>query len=189
MQTLGVSDSTPASESRLKSLFWPSIQSGTDVDYLGAQGYWVCAIVAVFSCVLFLLIGQPIIGVLVLLFYYLGGVGVRERSRYAASVVFLAYALDMLLSGIGVVRILLAALLLSNVRGTWIAAQWKPDTEEASLPPRLNETLNDKFTDQFPSWLWPKIRIVYYIYSVCMFGLVIFGIASAIAAAVLRAGH
>ncbi|HZR29438.1 MAG TPA: hypothetical protein VFA71_11735 [Terriglobales bacterium] len=39
MQTLGVSDSTPQSENWLKSLFWPSIQS--DVDYLGAQGYWV----------------------------------------------------------------------------------------------------------------------------------------------------
>jgi hypothetical protein len=39
MQTLGLSDSTPRTESRLKSLFWPTIQTGSDVDYLGAQGY------------------------------------------------------------------------------------------------------------------------------------------------------
>jgi hypothetical protein len=37
MQTLGLSDSMPRSESRLKSLFWPSIESSSDVDYLGAQ--------------------------------------------------------------------------------------------------------------------------------------------------------
>jgi len=42
MQTLGLSDSTIRSESRLKSLFWPSIQSGADVDYLAVQGFWVC---------------------------------------------------------------------------------------------------------------------------------------------------
>jgi hypothetical protein len=51
MQTLGLSDSMPRSESRLKSLFWPSIQSSSDVDYLGAQGYWVCAVIAVLSFV------------------------------------------------------------------------------------------------------------------------------------------
>jgi hypothetical protein len=185
MQTLGISDSTPRSESWLKSLFWPSIQSGADVDYLGAQGYWVCTLVAVFTFILALAIGQAITGVLVLLFYYLGGVGVRERSRYAATVVFVLYALDMLFYGIGVVKILFGALLLSNLRATWTASQWEPESEEASLPPRLDDTWNDKFTDRFPSWLWPKVRILYYIFSACMIGLVIFEVASAI----LRAGR
>ncbi len=46
MQTLGISDSTPRGESRLKSLFWPSIESGVNVDYLAVQGYWVCMLVA-----------------------------------------------------------------------------------------------------------------------------------------------
>jgi hypothetical protein len=46
MQTLGLSDSTVRTKSRLKSLFWPSIQSGADVDYLAVQGFWVCTIVA-----------------------------------------------------------------------------------------------------------------------------------------------
>ena len=84
METLGLSGSTPRTEGRLKSLFWPSIQNGTDVDYLGVQGYWVCTIVGVSSLVFNALSGQTIAGIFVLLYYYLGGVGVRERSRYAA---------------------------------------------------------------------------------------------------------
>ena len=87
MQTLGLADSMPRTDGRLKSLFWPSIQSSNDVDYLGAQGYWVCALVAVLSLAVFAFTGNTIIGVFVFLFYYLGGVGVRERSRYAAAAV------------------------------------------------------------------------------------------------------
>ena len=81
MQTLGLSESTPRTENRLKSLFWPSISTGNDVDYLGTQGYWVCTVVAVGSFVFALVADQPITAVVALLFYYLGGVGVRERSR------------------------------------------------------------------------------------------------------------
>ena len=51
MQTLGLSESTPRTDSRLKSLFWPSITSGADVDYLGAQGYWVCSAIAILTLV------------------------------------------------------------------------------------------------------------------------------------------
>ena len=72
MQTLGLSDSTPRSESRLKSLFWPSIQSGADVDYLAVQGFWVCTIVGVMS-LFFLAVTarQPILGILVFLLFLL----------------------------------------------------------------------------------------------------------------------
>ena len=187
VQTLGISDSTPATESRLKSLFWPSIKNGTDVDYLGAQGYWVCAIVAVGSFVVAIAFGQPIMGVLLLLFYYVGGVGVRERSLYAAAMVFGLYFVDLLFAisrvgpgAGGVVRIIFAALLLSNLRGTWIASQWKPGSEEAELPPRFAETWKDKFADKFPSWFWPKVRIVYYVFSFCMFALISLGAAAVI---------
>lgn len=103
MQTLGLSESTPRTESRIKSLFWPSIQTGTDVDYLGAQGYWVCALVAVVSCVLLLATGHPILATVTMLFYYLGGVGVRERNFYAAVVVLVLFTLDIVFSGINVV--------------------------------------------------------------------------------------
>jgi hypothetical protein len=177
MQTLGLSESTPRTESRLKSLFWPSIASAADVDYLGAQGYWVCTVVAVVSFIFLAAMGQAITGILVFLFFYLGGVGVRERSRFAAAAVFVMFAIDTLLSPFSVLKILLLALLLSNLRGTWIAALWKPDSEEAAPQPRLNTTWTDKFVDRFPMWLWPKVRIVFYVYAVAYFVLTDIGLA------------
>jgi hypothetical protein len=165
METLGLSESTPRSESRLKSLFWPSIQNGADVDYLGLQGYWVCAVAAALSFALTVIAGNPVLAVTVLVFYYVGGVGVRERSRYAATAVLALFVADTLVTGPSVLRILIGALLLSNLRATWIASRWKSGTEEAALPPRLNETPGDKFADELPQWLWPKVRIPYYIFS------------------------
>jgi hypothetical protein len=134
MQTLGLSDSTPRTESRLKSLFWPSIRTASDVDYLGAQGYWFCAILALLSLVVLLFNGNSILGPLIFLFYYVGGVGVRERGRYAAAVVlrmFIAEAVlgDAAVGGHGVVKILIAAVRFSTLRATWIASSWKPDSE------------------------------------------------------------
>lgn len=180
METLGLSDSTPRTDSRLKSLFWPTIQNGSDVDYLGTQGYWVCTVVAIVSFVFLAATGQPITAVLILLFYYLGGVGVRERSRYAAAVILLMYLLDTLLAP-GVIRVLISALLLSNLRATWIAGGWRPDSEEAVLPPRLGESLGDKLADRFPTWLWPKVRILYYVFSGSFLILVVFGMVVTVA--------
>ncbi|MCU1307828.1 MAG: hypothetical protein JWN45_2523 [Acidobacteriaceae bacterium] len=177
MQTLGISDSTPASESRVKTLFWPSIQNGTDVDYLGTQGFWVCAIVAGITFVVSAFTGHWISGAFVLVLYYLGGVGVREGSRYAAAVVFVFYMLDMFASRVGVLKVFIAAILLSNLRATWIASSWTPGSEEASLPPRMSDTWSDKFADQLPPRIWPKLRIFYYIYSVCFLVLVCVGLA------------
>ena len=175
MQTLGLSDSTERTESRLQSLFWPSIQTGTDVDYLGTQGYWVCTVVAILSFVVLVVSGHTIGGMFTLPFYYLGGVGVRERSRYAAAVVVLMYAADTLFSGLGVVRVMIGAVLLSNLRATWIASRWKPESEEAILPPRLGETWGDKLADRLPMWLWPKVRIPYYVFSACFLVIVAVG--------------
>jgi len=104
MQTLGISDSYSRSDGRLKSLFWPSIESGTDVDYLAVQGYWVCTAVAVLSFAVLLLTHQPILAMVTLLFFHLGGVGVREHSRFAATVVFVYYVIDLVASA----RILMA---------------------------------------------------------------------------------
>jgi hypothetical protein len=166
MQTLGLSDSDPRSEGRIKSLFWPSIQSGADVDYLGAQGYWVCTFVGVSAFLFSLLQGKPILGVTVLLFFYFGGVGVRERDLFAAVIVFVFYLVDSLISvaflifatpwGMIVLRAIVIALLLSNLRATWMASSWRPDSEQAALPPRLSETWSDRFVDQWPAILWPR---------------------------------
>jgi hypothetical protein len=109
-------------------------------------------------------------------FYYIGGVGVRERSLFAAIMVFALFALDTVVGGLGVVRIIFAALLLSNVRATWVAANWSKNSEEAMMPPRLGETLTDKFTDKLPKWLWPKVRFVYYGFAFVFLALVVVGL-------------
>jgi len=186
MQTLGLSDSTTRSESRLKSLFWPSIQSGADVDYLAVQGFWVCTIVGVLSLVsLTFFARQPITGLLVFLLFHFGGIGVREHNPFAAAVTLVYYLVDFMASfvflffnspGIGVVRVIIIALLLSNLRATWIAGNWKPDSEEAALPPRLGETFTDKLADKWPAFIWPKVKVLYYIFSVGYLALIVAGL-------------
>jgi hypothetical protein len=101
---------------------------------------------------------------------------VRERSRYAAAAVLVMYVADMLTSGLGVVRVTITALLLSNLRATWIASHWKPESEEAILPPRLGETWSDNFADRFPMCLWPKARVFYYVFSASLLALIAFSL-------------
>jgi hypothetical protein len=182
MQTLGISDSTPRGESRLKSLFWPSIESGVDVDYLAVQGYWVCMLVAALSFVFTFMAGQPIWAVIGFLLFHLGGAGVREHSRFAATIVFVYYVINipmplkLLLASPGgtVLRVIITALLLSNLRATWIATRWQTGSDVGALPVRLDDTWMDKLANKWPAWLWPKIRVVYYIFSIGL--LLLFGL-------------
>ena len=177
MQTLGLSESTPRTEGRLKSLFWPDIQNSSDVDYLGTQGFWVCVAVAVISFVVSAFVGQIWSGTMMLLFYYFSGVGVRERSRFAAVIVLAAYVPEIVIAGPSVIRVAIAAVLFSNLRATWIAAQWSANSPEADWPSRLDETWGDKFSDKLPVWLWPKVRLIYYVFSIFLLLLIWIGVA------------
>ena len=111
------------------------MQTREDVDYLGTQGFWVCTLVAAWALIFVSLAGHPIAAVLTALFYFVGGVGVRERSRYAAAIVLLMSVMDTL-AGVGAVRLLINVVLLSNLRATWIASAWRPAAEnETPLRP------------------------------------------------------
>lgn len=177
MQTLGLSESSPRTESRLKSLFWPSITSGADVDYLAVQGFWVCTFVGVFSFVVLTVVAhQPISGFITFVLFHFGGIGVREHNPFAAAIVLVFFVLDTLVSGIGVARIIITALLLSNLRATWIADHWKAESEEAALPPRLGETFADKLSDKWPAFIWPKVKVIYYIFAFVFLSLVVAGL-------------
>lgn len=116
------------------------------------------------------------------LYFYLGGVGVRERNFFAAVIVFFLYflstvlMLQMLFTMGGIVRIFICALLFSNMRATWLASQWKPESEEAALPPRFGETLGEKFADKLPQILWPKLRIFYFIFALGYLVLTVIGL-------------
>jgi hypothetical protein len=176
MQTLGISNSTPPQEKRFKNLFWPTIRTGTDVDALGTQGFWICTIVALLALGEMTIMGQPILGVLMGIYFYLGGVGVRQHNIYSAIVVFIMFLANTLASP-GILNVILTAVLLSTLRATFIASFWEPETVEAEMPIRLNETWGDKFADKWPLWLWPKIQIVFYIYSAGFLLLMLLGFA------------
>src|SRR5271169_2999313 len=143
MQTLGLSDSTPRTESRFKSLFWPTIRNDVDLDTVTTQGFWICTLVAVFTLALSLFAGQPWAGAFESAFFFLAGLGVRQRSRVAAVCVFTAYLLSSFIGGFGVVRIIFLALLLANVRGVWLSYRWERSATEPP-PARLAQTLADK---------------------------------------------
>lgn len=195
METLGLSGPIERNDSRLKSLFWPAVKSGADVDYLGTQGYWVCTFVAVVSFLFTL--RSPVLATVFLLFFYFGGVGVRERDVYAAAIVFGYYAIDTLVStvflffntpwGLIVVRFFITALLFANIRATWIASKWQVNSEQAALPPRLSETFADKFADQLPAKIWPKARIAYYVFGLLMLFLTTLGLARILGGLIVRA--
>jgi hypothetical protein len=168
MQTLGLSDSTPRTESRWRALLWPTIRNEGDFDYITAQGFWICFIVATVTVVFSVLTGSPWSGAFEGTFFFLAGLGVRQRSRVAAVTAFSAYLLSALVlqrytgSGFGMVRIIFLALLFANIRGNWLSSRWAQD-QQPDPPPRLNQTIGDKLSDQLPRFLWPKIRIVFYV--------------------------
>src|ERR1035441_7627575 len=127
MQTLGLTP-TPRTDGRIKSLFWPTVANDVDVDYLTVQGFWVCLLVATITLGISIVNGTYLAGGLESLFYYLGGMGVRQRSRVAAVSIFAAYSLAGVVlarysaGSFGIGRILFMALLLANVRAVWLAA-------------------------------------------------------------------
>ncbi len=169
MQTLGVSTTATPAENRFKTLFWPSIRSEVDVDHISRQGFWLCTVVAVLTIAV-----GAMGGVLVLLFstiealfYFLAGIGIRQRSRFAAVAAFTAYTASSFILPAGtfpILRVVMIALLLANVRGTWLSAKWQPGaTEPPPLPP--DETWKDKLSGAFPIRVWPVARWFLYAFA------------------------
>jgi hypothetical protein len=170
MQTLGLSGEAKRSDGWLKSIFWPTVENAWDVDYLGRQGFWICFWIAIFQLFTaaisrnaFLLI----VGVVEALVFLIGGMGVRETKWPAAALVFSIFFLNQLanLAGghfPGVLAVIGAAVLLSNLRATFLASEWRPAAEGEDRPTRFNETLGDKLADQLPAKLWPALQIPFY---------------------------
>jgi len=179
MQTLGLSDSTPRTESRWRALLWPTIRNEGDFDYITTQGLWICFIVAAVTVVFTALAGSPFMGAFEGIFFFFAGLGVRQRSRVAAIAAFSSYLLRALVmqrytgNGFGILRIVFLALLFANIRGNWLSARWAREQPSPIPPTRLNETLGDKLADQLPTWLWPKVRFVFYVIAGLEIGLLL----------------
>lgn len=174
MQTLGLSQEAKRTDGWLKSIFWPTVENAWDVDYLGQQGFWLCILIAVFQLGFTLLTGQIFliaVGMVGAIFYAAGGIGVREKNWQAAALIFACYLLEtliafgsgLMLSPVGALRFVFLGLLLSNLRATFIASEWKPAAEGEDRPDRFNETFRDKLVDVWPPKIWPKMQIVFYV--------------------------
>ena len=171
MQTLGLSSETKRSDGRLKSIFWPTVESAWDVNYLGQQGFWICTAIGIFQLIGTTMLGTTLfvaLGLVAFLIFFLGGMGVREASWPAAALVFAIY-----LSGIvdafskghppGVLAIIGVGILLSNVRAAFLASEWRPATEGEDRPTRFNESFSDKLVDQLPAKVWPVLKVPFFI--------------------------
>lgn len=171
MQTLGLSSESKRSDGRLKSIFWPTVENAWDVNYLGQQGFWICLIVGVLQLVGIAIIGSPlflILGAVSFLIFFLGGIGVREGSWPAAAIVFTIFVagiVDIMSRGTppGIIAMVAAAILLSNVRAAFLASEWHPAAADEDRPTRFNETFTDKLVDQMPARLWPLMRVPFFI--------------------------
>lgn len=185
MQTLGLSGESRRSDGRLKSIFWPTVENAWDVNYLGEQGFWILIAVAVFEIVVSALAGNAILligGVMTFFVYVMGAMGVREASWPAAAMVFSVYfagLMGTLAMGRlpGVVAVIIAGVLLSNVRAAFLASEWKPLDENEDKPTRFNETLADKLSDQLPMKLWPAIQIPFFALASILLLLELLGVA------------
>lgn len=175
MQTLDLSGESKKSDGRLKGLFWPTVENAWDVDYLGQQGFWLCLIIGIinFAGVAISMSATPnpvarivtlALGGIVFFVYFVGGMGVRQSSWPAALMIFVLYVANQLAvrHAPGVLSVIIAAVLLSNVRATILASQWKPTTEEEDRPTRFNETFRDKLVDQLPPRVWPVLKYPFY---------------------------
>jgi len=188
MQTLGLSGESRRSDGRLKSIFWPMVENAWDVNYLGQQGFWICVVAGVIEAVTGAFSGNP----LDLAFYsvaamvfLVGGMGVREASWPAAAMVF-----SLFLTGLlfvlsmgrlpGILSILAAAVLLSNVRAAFLASEWRPAGEGEDKPTRFNETIVDKLVDQLPATLWPRIQGPFFAVAAALLALELIGFGAMI---------
>ena len=184
MSTLGLSGPPQHEEGLVKRLLWPSVRNAHDVNLLGQQGFWICEAIAVLSAAILLFTGHPILAAVAFVFYALGGFGLREASIAAAALVFAAWVCDQVAAigmhrgGIGIVQLVVAAILLANLRGTVAAVSWKKQVqpgEEEMEPMRFGETLVDKIRDQLPRRTWPTLRYFFYVFAVCFLAIQLSG--------------
>ena len=170
MQTLGLSGETRRTDGRLKSIFWPTVENAWDVDYLGQQGFWICILVAAIQVIAGALSGNPIVLVTnsaIGLVFVIGAMGVREASWPAAALIFSLYFVGILSTMTmgqlpGILSIIAAAVLLSNLRAAFLASEWRPASEDEDRPMRFNESLRDKLVDQLPTKAWPVLQVPFY---------------------------
>ena len=174
-------DETPVKDDNLfQRLFWPSDHAG-ETDQLGQQGFWVCWVVAGISFLLLLVQGHWLLAPFTLLVYGMGGIGIREHSQPAAMLVAIIYWMNQL-AGLAVgqfpsfLGLAGGVLLIANIRGTYIAAKWAARGDADAFPERANETFTDRFVDQMPPVVWPRVKVPFFLLASLYAALTVLGI-------------
>lgn len=184
METLGLSGTPVRSDNFFKRIFWPSTDS-VDADMLGQQGFWICLIVAAADLIPQLFRGEILAGIFFASVYALGGIGVREHDVPAAIGVSLVYFVQvigvviMMRRPPGLLDLFIVVLLMANIRGCWIASRWVKAGDPDLISSRMNATLRDKFVDQMPAKVWPRVRVVFYIIATLALFLTVWGVIAA----------
>jgi hypothetical protein len=174
VQTLGITDRQQEPDNIFRRIFWPS-NHAADVDALGQQGFWVCLAAAILSLVQLAFQGHWVLAVSYALFYFFGGMGVREHSRTAAIIVATFFLFNLVGSAVvlgmppGFVPLGILCLLLANIRGTWIASRWQNVGD--AFPDRLQETWRDRLVDVLPARTWPAGKYFFFLIGIGLFVL------------------
>jgi hypothetical protein len=172
VQTLGITDRQQEPDNIFRRIFWPS-NHAADVDALGQQGFWVCLAAAILSLVQVAFQGHWILSLSFAVFYFLGGIGVREHSRVAAIMVATFFVLNLVGSAVvfgmppGFIPLGILCLLLANIRGTWIASRWQNVAD--AFPDRLQETWRDRLVDVLPARMWPAGKYFFFLIGIGLF--------------------
>lgn len=188
MQTLGLSSESKRSDGRLKSIFWPTVENAWDVNYLGQQGFWICVIIALLQALVGVFSGNPVLlvaYVAMALVFLAGGMGVREANWPAAAMVFALFFCDILYTLAvgrlpGILTIVCAGILLSNVRAAFLASEWRPAQEGEDRPTRFNESFRDRLVDQWPPRVWPVLQVPFFALAALLLLLSLVGVGTAL---------
>lgn len=139
----------------------------TDVDLLTRQAFWVCFAVASIMLGFAALTDQLIAASFDAVFYLLGGVGSRQRSRIAATVMFIVYTFStLLLPGFGMLsigRFICIGLMLGNLRAIWLSAKWPPPLPPPEDEMHVPQTFMDKLVDRWPPAIWRTMSWLFYV--------------------------
>jgi len=181
METLGLSRPPVRNENIFRHIFWPSADS-VDADMLGQQGFWICLLLALLTVIEAVFKGHVLLSVLFAIFYFLGGIGVREHDIASAISVTAIYVLNVI--GVelmarqfpGWLVLFVMLILASNVRGCWIASKWLGSGDPDIVPMRMNENWRDKLVDQMPARVWPRLRAAFYVLAFLVFMATLAGV-------------
>ncbi len=169
MQTLGLSDSTPKSEGRLRSLLWPRIHSDVAASTAAQNAMYAGFVVAALTSVFVLLRITPASSLLDAVLFAALGFGVRRFSITASILALVLYVANVVTSivhgaiGSGiVVSIIITSLFISGIRAA-LFMRLHPEFVEVTVWTRI--------------WRWARpvlFTVCGLVFAFVVFGLVLF---------------